>query len=627
MNTQPPPVAASQAPRRRGYGWAGAPLAIAYALLAAGLGGAVVAAGPRAVLWPPPAFVLPCALAAFCAERFSARARHPLAPNAAPACYMLAVLLFPSPWPVAIATACVVVSFLTVRGVSPRARIAAMAHTVAVVAAFSLVAPRVVGDAGALRHIVALNLPSSMHVVVSSVGAPRGVARATDLWALLALVAGYYLLDTLPRALAGGFVYRICPPRAWALLYRRTLRPSLGALGAGALAATVAHTAPALMVLVGLIVVGLHQAICQGATRQGEEAEIRALRADAAHWRDAADVARDAGPRARLDAVLASVQALARQEDLAEMTRALAEVAARLTPFRSCTVYLCDPRDGAFAPRPAADGAVSGDTAPRNVVAGWMSERNLLGYSYWVRHDRPVGVEPQVWRHTDRLLTPLLLAQGDVIGYLSLDHPTTGYIPTAADLAPLEAVASLAAGVVARRREADAALRLAATDGLTGLLNRRAVEESLCDRLARALQRLRPVALLMIDLDDFGGINNTYGHQVGDAALRLVAEVIRGQLRAGDLGGRYGGDEFVVILPGLDAARAGEIAERLRVALVKATTQAAAEGTLPLIHTSIGVAACPDHGRDGAALMKVADDALYQSKRLGKNCVSFAPAA
>jgi diguanylate cyclase (GGDEF)-like protein len=137
----------------------------------------------------------------------------------------------------------------------------------------------------------------------------------------------------------------------------------------------------------------------------------------------------------------------------------------------------------------------------------------------------------------------------------------------------------------------------------------------------------RPVALMMIDLDDFGSINNTYGHQIGDEALRLVAGVVRAHLRQSDAGGRYGGDEFVVILPGLDAGGALEVAERVRVALVDATTRAAAEGRLPQMYTSIGVAVFPHDGASAGALVKAADDALYSSKRLGKNRVSLRGAA
>ena len=171
-------------------------------------------------------------------------------------------------------------------------------------------------------------------------------------------------------------------------------------------------------------------------------------------------------------------------------------------------------------------------------------------------------------------------------------------------------------------RHADEVLHLATSDPLTGLLNRRAFEARLHGELEAHAYR-RPVALMMIDLDDFGSINNTYGHQAGDEALRLVSGVIRRHLRQNDAGGRYGGDEFVVILPGLDEQGALDVAERVRAALVEATARAAAEGRLPHLHTSIGVAVYPGHAPDVDSLIRAADEALYSSKRRGKNCVSL----
>ncbi len=602
--------------------WTARPI-ILYALLTTAACVAVWLAG-----WTSTSFALSCAIVAFGAERCSLRARQPLAPNAAPACYMLAALLLPAPWAVLIAATAVITSYLSVRKTPPCARLAATAHTTLVVAAFTLVAHLVTGDADALRRFAALVRSRPLATIELGAGLPAPPLHGlgTDLQTLLALIASYYLLDTLPRMFVAAAVRGASPLRAWGSLYAHVTLPSLGVLAVGVLGAVVARTSPALLALAGLVLVVPHQAFYDAWARRNAEAELQARRAETARLREEADTARATGAQARLEAVLASVQVLARRGSLAEVTQALTQVATHLTPFRSCTVALYDPQEDIFVAQGSLNETAPGNAAPRDVVAAWMDERNLVGYSYWVRPARATGAH-QAWYPTDHLLIPLPLKQGDVIGYLALSHPSAGYIPTAADLAPIEAVAALAASVVDRLRQAEMALQLAATDGLTGLLNRRTIEERLRDRLTRAQRRFRPLALLMIDLDDFGGINNTHGHQVGDAALRLVAGVIRAQLRAGDLGGRYGGDEFVLVLPELDATRARDVAERLRVALVAATTEAAAEGTLPLIHTSIGVAACPDHGSDPATLMKAADDALYQSKRLGKNCVSLAPAA
>jgi diguanylate cyclase (GGDEF)-like protein len=331
--------------------------------------------------------------------------------------------------------------------------------------------------------------------------------------------------------------------------------------------------------------------------------------------------------QARLSAVLAAVRALGGNDDLAQVTRTLACAAASLTTFRDCTVYLYESHDGLFVPYACNQTEPTSDEAiPREAAESLMSHRHRLGYSYYAQTRREPGAWHEGWRAGDVLLVPLLMKNGDVMGFISLDRPADRQVPQADDLAPLETVAALGAGVIARLRHTDEVLRLATTDGLTGLLNRRALEERL-HRELQATGRRRSVALMMIDLDDFSAINNHHGHQIGDEALRLVADVVRTHLRRNDAGGRYGGDEFVVILPDLDAAAAVDVAERVRTALVEATTHAAVAGRLPRIHTSIGVALFPDDAASPDALIKAADEALYLSKRLGKNCVSVRSAA
>ncbi len=150
---------------------------------------------------------------------------------------------------------------------------------------------------------------------------------------------------------------------------------------------------------------------------------------------------------------------------------------------------------------------------------------------------------------------------------------------------------------------------LASTDPLTGLLNHRAFYARLDKEIARADRSGRPLALLLVDLDDFRAINNTHGHQAGDRALVAIAAALRGSLRAGDSAGRYGGDEFVALLPEADLGEALAVAERARAAI---TTIALAAGDAT-IHatTSLGVAALPRHARDRDALIAAADQAAY----------------
>ncbi len=160
---------------------------------------------------------------------------------------------------------------------------------------------------------------------------------------------------------------------------------------------------------------------------------------------------------------------------------------------------------------------------------------------------------------------------------------------------------------------------LASTDPLTGLLNHRAFYARLDEEIARADRSGRPLALLLVDLDDFRAINNTHGHQAGDRALVAIAAALRGSLRAGDSAGRYGGDEFVALLPEADLGEALAVAERARAAIT-AIALAAGDATIHAT-TSLGVAALPRHARDRDALIAAADQAAYAAKDAGKNCV------
>ncbi len=160
---------------------------------------------------------------------------------------------------------------------------------------------------------------------------------------------------------------------------------------------------------------------------------------------------------------------------------------------------------------------------------------------------------------------------------------------------------------------------LASTDPLTGLLNHRAFHARFDEEIARAARGGRPLALLLVDLDDFRAINNTHGHQAGDRALVAIAATLRGSLRAGDSAGRYGGDEFAAILPEADLSEALAVAERARAA-VAGIALPAGDATIRAT-TSLGVAVLPQHARTRDALIAAADQAAYAAKDAGKDCV------
>ena len=162
--------------------------------------------------------------------------------------------------------------------------------------------------------------------------------------------------------------------------------------------------------------------------------------------------------------------------------------------------------------------------------------------------------------------------------------------------------------------------RMAVTDGLTGLYNRRHLEERLCEMFEHSVRLHEPLAVAMFDLDHFKTVNDTYGHQVGDEVLKELAKLLRETARDIDRVGRYGGEEFMVILPGTVLDAAVTFAERARQEVEAHPFRH--EGGLLNRTLSCGVAAWPHPRiRHRDELVKAADDALYVAKALGRNRV------
>jgi diguanylate cyclase (GGDEF)-like protein len=164
-----------------------------------------------------------------------------------------------------------------------------------------------------------------------------------------------------------------------------------------------------------------------------------------------------------------------------------------------------------------------------------------------------------------------------------------------------------------RLEEANAKLLdLAVTDPLTGLYNRRKFEQVMV-REVNAARRYGPLSLLMIDLNSFKIVNDSYGHAVGDEALKAVARVLESSCRISDTCARLGGDEFAVILPHADAAASQVVRNRIQKQI--AETAVAFEGGQVQLALSIGAASMPDNANDAATLISAADAAMYQAKQ------------
>jgi diguanylate cyclase (GGDEF)-like protein len=160
---------------------------------------------------------------------------------------------------------------------------------------------------------------------------------------------------------------------------------------------------------------------------------------------------------------------------------------------------------------------------------------------------------------------------------------------------------------------------LSETDDLTGLFNTRGFAISANRIFGQALRYDRPASVLMIDSDNLKGVNDAYGHDAGNRLLRQLANAIQAELRATDVPARYGGDEFIVLLPETPPKGALDVAERIRTAISAAPL--ALEGKSVASSVSIGLACFPEDGRTLDTLAARADRALYRAKQNGRNCV------
>ncbi|QQR72149.1 MAG: diguanylate cyclase [Holophagales bacterium] len=219
-----------------------------------------------------------------------------------------------------------------------------------------------------------------------------------------------------------------------------------------------------------------------------------------------------------------------------------------------------------------------------------------------------------------------LLAQGELLGLLHLRKFIRSSATENAWSSELQ-LAQMVAGHLSLRI---AALGLRETleyrstrDPLTGLFNRRYFEETLTREIHSSGRHRRPLAIVMVDIDRFKRINDTYGHAVGDVALREVASALQRGLRASDVPSRWGGEEFVLLLPEATVPPATHRAEELRRAVL-ALAADRVRGLPPELSVSAGVAVYPLHGETAEALLKAADQALYRAKANGRNRVETA---
>lgn len=210
-----------------------------------------------------------------------------------------------------------------------------------------------------------------------------------------------------------------------------------------------------------------------------------------------------------------------------------------------------------------------------------------------------------------------LIAGGIIIGAVRLEGVKDYW--TTERISLLEGYLSGAATALSNLRLLQTMKQQANVDELTGLYNRRFLEDYARKLLAMAMRKSTPVSLIMMDLDHFKSFNDLHGHEIGDRILRHFAKTMSLTMRETNLAARYGGEEFVVLLPDTSTKACMLVAERIRHAVERMIVPSGTDKPLPKITVSLGIASYPEHGRSLEELLSASDKALYESKRLGRN--------
>jgi len=400
--------------------------------------------------------------------------------------------------------------------------------------------------------------------------------------AVVALIIAYIALD---NGLLQGALLLLAPsPRRLHLgdVLRDGVLPELASLPFGLVGAVLYQVHPLLLLLLAAPLVIVHGAFRATAT------QANALRRRGA----------------QLEAVLASAQRLCPRQSAADILAHVAAGARAITGASTAAAYLRDIEEPAMLERLVLDA----DDADDRAAPGLTRLPQLDVGTEIVEED---GAGGRV------ALVPIEQAGVGVVGALRLSGVTRTL--QADDRDALTILAAHAATALDNAQHHARALAAASEDSLTELLNHRAFQTRLEEEVARARRGGQSLAVVMIDLDGFGRINNAHGHQAGDVTLLAVARCLRAQTRYADIVARYGGDEFAAILPEIDLNEALSLAERIRDELARLTV---AHGARAIhVAASIGVAVMPGHATTREDLVGAADRASYAAKRAGGNRV------
>jgi len=307
--------------------------------------------------------------------------------------------------------------------------------------------------------------------------------------------------------------------------------------------------------------------------------------------------------------------------DLEDALQRIAEALHRHSPFENLGILLLDEATGKLTMK-----ATVGFDPQATERLGLRVGRGITG---WVAQTGQPALVPDVSRDPryrrctpgmrSELCVPIRIGER-VIGVINTESSRPNAF-SEEDLKLLTTLAGQVATIIESARLFEETQRLAVTDGLTGLYNRRRFYELLEEEIVRA-GRKGVLSLIMLDIDDFKAYNDLYGHLAGDALLRELAQLFRRGIRQGDIVARYGGEEFAIILPGTGKEEATALAERIRAQVEEHLFEGEKGMPAGRITVSLGVASYPQDAREPEALVNAADVALYEAKkRRNRVCV------
>jgi diguanylate cyclase (GGDEF)-like protein len=328
---------------------------------------------------------------------------------------------------------------------------------------------------------------------------------------------------------------------------------------------------------------------------------------------------------AEFAAIYPESRKLAAQTDAASVRRHLLRCAKELVPFEGAAIVVADEQQTRYVVETAQGWAQEFEGREvglsEKTWAAWVVRSaespvpldNLAGE----RDRMPILTLDEGSGRAESLLAVPLRARNQSLGALVLTGRRGSF--TAAAGRVLELVCNQAAAALSTIHLLERTKDMAVRDGLTGLYNRREFDRLLRQAIKREDRQSGRFALLLLDLDHFKKLNDTYGHLAGDAALRHTADVLKRSLRGGDQAARYGGEEFVALLPGTAEAGALHLGERVRKAIEG--EKLVVDDARIHLSASLGIAVWPEDGREPDGLLASADRALYAAKDAGRNRV------